>query len=34
MSASHVLYIPLIFAAGVVVGLWIARLSRRKDDDA
>lgn len=33
MSSSHVLYIPLIFVAGLVIGLWISRVTRRKDED-
>jgi hypothetical protein len=33
VGASHIIYIPLIFAAGVVVGLWLARATRRKDEE-
>jgi hypothetical protein len=33
VTTSHVLYIPLVFLAGLVVGLWLARVARRKDED-
>jgi hypothetical protein len=33
VSASHALWIPLVFAAGVVVGLWLARITRRRDEE-
>lgn len=29
---SHILYVPLVLAVGVVIGLWIARITRRNDD--
>ncbi len=32
MGSSHVFYIPLVFIAGLVVGLVIAKLARRKND--
>jgi len=32
VTSSHVFYIPLVFLAGVVVGLVVARLARRKHD--
>jgi hypothetical protein len=33
MTSSHLLYIPLVFAAGVVVGLWLSRVGRRRDEE-
>jgi uncharacterized protein YneF (UPF0154 family) len=33
VGASHILYIPLVFAAGLVVGLWLSRVTRRRDED-